>query len=65
MVISFPIPDLLFPMRLKDLLQCLGDVVEKWYLIGSYLKVPERELEAIRCNNRDDVVGCKTAMLQE
>ena len=57
--------DLLFPLSLSNLLQCLSDVVSEWFQLGVYLKVPPSKLEAIHCNNRDDVIRCKTVMLQE
>ena len=65
-LLIFPtLPDLLFPLSLKNLLQCLSDVVKEWFQLGVYLKVPPSKLEEIRCNNRDDIMSCKTVMLQE
>ena len=64
-VISFPLPDLLFPMSLKDLLQCLSDIVTEWFRLGVQLSVPDSKLKAIESDNRDDVSKCKRLMLQE
>ena len=57
--------DMLFALSLENLLQCLSDVVSEWFQLGVYLKVLPRKLEEIRCNNRDDVIRCKTVMLLE
>ena len=64
-IISFLLPDLLFPMGLKDLLQCLRDVVPEWFELGVQLSVPPSKLKTIECDNSNDVAKCKRLMLQE
>ena len=52
-------------MGIKDLLQHLKDIVERWYELGVQLDVPISKLNEIRCNNSSDIYQCKLLMLQE
>ena len=52
-------------MGIKDLMDHLTDIVERWYELGVQLDVPISKLNEIRCNNSSDVYQCKLLMLQE
>ena len=55
----------LFPMRIKDLMHHLEDIVKCWYQLGVELGLPISKLDEIECNNPSNVLRCKLSMLQE
>ena len=55
----------LFPMRIKDLMHQLEDIVKCWYQLGVELGLPISKLDEIECNNSSNVLRCKLLMLQE